>query len=308
MPLLRYDLRFLSVGEVYHFKKQESTYSILLTMTLSSLLLGTVQLNVKNIERMRDFYHHTLKLDILSEAPEKIVLGIKNVPLVVLYHTRDVTHAPAGQAGLYHFAILFSSRGDLARTIYHILSTQPHHFSGSADHLVSEAFYFTDPEGNGIELYFDRDKSTWEWENKQVKMAARYIDPREYLTNYLAIEEPEATTTMGHFHLKVGNIEAARAFYVDILGFEVTAEMPSALFISVDGYHHHLGLNTWESFGSPPRNKSLGLERLEFILPEQKDLEALAQKLKANHIAFIKTDSSLEFHDPWKNTILVSVS
>jgi catechol 2,3-dioxygenase len=224
-----------------------------------------------------------------------------------LRYTKHLSAAHPTHAGLYHFAIVFASRGDLARIIYRVLSQKPQHFTGSADHLVSEAFYFTDPEGNGIELYYDRDRSEWTWENNQVKMATLYIDPAEYLQKYIVLEEPNKEVKMGHFHLKVGDIQKAQKFYIDILGFDITAELPGALFISVGGYHHHLGLNTWESMGSPERNQSLGLEQLELILPNKQDLKWLKDRLKENDIHFIEDENSVLFHDPWKNKIVAKV-
>jgi catechol 2,3-dioxygenase len=236
-----------------------------------------------------------------------VVLGKDTKPLVVL-HTREDLHRPhATHAGLYHFAMVFSSRGDLARTINRILKTTPHLFTGSADHLVSEAFYFNDPEGNGIELYFDRDRTEWQWENGQIKMATLYIDPIEYLERNIVLEEEGSELKMGHFHLKVGDIEAAKKFYIDILGFEKTAELPGALFVSVGGYHHHIGMNTWESRGAEKRNPSLGLHRIEFVFSEKGDVEELKKRLKENHIEFKEEQNTLLFHDSWKNEIVITI-
>jgi catechol 2,3-dioxygenase len=275
--------------------------------TLSPLLeLGSIELNIKDLGKMKYFYHEVMGLDILDEGNEKVTLGVKNLPLITLYHRKDLPQGKPEHAGLYHFAIVFASRADLAHMIYRILKTHSHHFSGSADHLVSEAFYFTDPEGNGIELYFDRDRSEWKWENNHVKMATMYIDPNDYLQKNLVLEEQDKEVKMGHFHLKVGDIEKAREFYVNSLGFNVTAELPGALFISVGGYHHHLGLNVWESSGSPERTNSLGLEKIELILPDEKDYDLLKKRLRDTSIAFVEDKKSLLIYDPWKNQILVT--
>jgi catechol 2,3-dioxygenase len=273
-----------------------------------SLKLGVIELNVNNMEEMKNFYHSVMGLDIIKEDVDHVIVGKNNQALITLHHQERLHPADSSHAGLYHFAIVFASRGDLARMVYSILKHRPQHFSGSADHLVSEAFYFTDPEGNGIELYYDRDRSQWQWENNQVKMATLYIDPAEYLQRYLILEEPNKEVQMGHFHLKVGDIEKARQFYVNILGFDVTAELPGALFISVNGYHHHLGLNTWESLGAGERKQSLGLERLEFILPDKKDVDALKSRLLENAVRFREEDNELELSDPWGNKIVVKIS
>jgi catechol 2,3-dioxygenase len=266
--------------------------------------LGVVELQVKNLEVMTTFYHDVVGLELISEQTSSATLGSGRHVLLALHQDRDLSPAHPTHAGLYHFAILFSSRGDLARTIHRILTRTPHLFTGSADHLVSEAFYFNDPEGNGIELYFDRHRSTWKWENGQVKMASLYIDPVQYIESYLPLEEKESTTSIGHVHLKVGEIEKAKAFYVDILGFDITARLPEALFISVDGYHHHIGLNTWESKGSGERESSLGLKSFSFVFPDSKAFSVLRERLIQNKVPFVEQNAELIFHDPWKNQIV----
>lgn len=269
-----------------------------------SFSLGIVELHVKNLETMQMFYHDVMGLSVLSQSAGKVTLGIGNYSLLSLHQDPSLFSAHPSHAGLYHFAILFSSRGDLARTIHRILESTPNLFTGSADHLVSEAFYFNDPEGNGIELYYDRDRSAWKWKDGQVQMASLYIDPVSYIESYLPLEEKDSTTSMGHVHLKVGEIEKAKAFYVDALGFDVTARLPEALFISVDGYHHHIGLNTWESKGSGEREKTLGLKSFSFVFPDPKDLIGLKDKLQKTHISFLEESGKLIFHDPWKNQIV----
>jgi catechol 2,3-dioxygenase len=173
---------------------------------------------------------------------------------------------------------------------------------------VSEAFYFYDPEGNGIELYYDRDPKTWKWENGTIQMATLYIDPLEYIQRYIVLEEKDTKTAMGHIHLKVGDITVAKQFYVDVLGFEVTAELPSALFVSVDQYHHHIGMNTWESFGAEKRNESLGLASFEFILSEKQDVEKLKDRLQKHAIPFDQEGDTCTFRDPWNTQIRIGLA
>ncbi len=272
-----------------------------------SLTFGPVELNVQDIESMENFYSIIMGLDVLKHTPTKIVLGLHNNPLVILNHREDLPASKRSDAGLYHFAIVYSSRGDLARTIYTILKLSPQSFAGTGDHLVSEAFYFTDPEGNGIELYFDRPRNEWQWENGQIKMAALYIDPAQYLQKYIPVEETNTTIQIGHIHLKVGDIEEAKKFYVDTVGFVITASMPHALFISVGGYHHHFGLNIWESQGAGKRTDSLGLKNFECMLPQKKDLENLKNRLQKDGVPFEDTGSQIIFNDPWNNTLRVYV-
>jgi catechol 2,3-dioxygenase len=275
-------------------------------ITTPSFSLGSVSLNVTDLEKMKNFYSQVIDLDILSEDASQVSLGKNQTPLVVL-HASDLSPAHHNQAGLYHFAILYASRSDLAKTVYRILQQKPQFFSGSADHLVSEAFYFIDPEGNGIELYFDRDRTQWQWENKQIKMATLYIDPLKYIDEHLVLETPQTEVKMGHFHLKVGDIAEAKKFYVQILGFDVTAELPGALFISVDGYHHHIGLNTWESRGASQRLPSLGLNSLEFLLPNQQELSAVKDRLASHQVEYSEKEGGLVINDPWGNQIKMNV-
>lgn len=254
---------------------------------------------------MKTFYTAVLGLDLISEDNNKIMLGKNKHSLVNLHESSKLQPSATGHAGLYHFAILYKSRGDLAKTVYRILKQTPRFFSGSADHLVSEAFYFTDPEGNGIELYYDRDRTSWEWENGQVKMASVYIDPAEYIRSHINSINQNAEITMGHFHLKVGDIQIAKVFYGTILGFDITAELPGALFLSVGGYHHHIGLNTWESGGAGKRPQSLGLKAIEFFLPDAGDIAALKDRLKEHKIEYTEENNALTLHDPWGNEIRV---
>lgn len=273
---------------------------------LSSIAMGSVSLYVNDLATMREFYEHVLGLDVLGRDESRVELGKGKKSLIVLHKSAQLHPPSRRDAGLYHFALLFSSRGELARRIEHILTSAPHHFSGSADHLVSEAFYFTDPEGNGIELYFDRSHDEWVWENGQIRMASLYIDPATYIRMYGASDKKKSEIGMGHVHLKVGDIEKARAFYVDVLGFDITAQLPGALFISVGGYHHHIGVNTWESMGAQERGVSLGLKSYDIVLSQPDDLVWLTERLRQNDIIFEEGDYGIVFSDPWKNQIRVT--
>ena len=135
---------------------------------------------------------------------------------------------------------------------------------------MSKALYFDDPEGNGVELYWDRPREQWGWENGRVAMATEYLDPNGFLRENLV--DPDAldgAAAVGHVHLKVGDITTAHEFYVDTVGFEVTAEYGTqALFVSAGGYHHHLAMNTWQSRGAQGRWPALGLGEVTIELPD----------------------------------------
>ena len=169
-----------------------------------------------------------------------------------------------GSAGLFHTAILFQNPRELAAAIIRIARHTPQLFTGTGDHHVSQAFYLDDPEGNGVELYTDRPRESWRRVDGEIQMDTLPLDPNAYLSQHLTEDALETTSSqagmVGHVHLQVGDLAAAKAFYVDTLGFEATqSRYPGALFASAGGYHHHLGMNTWESRGAGERSPALGL-------------------------------------------------
>ncbi len=268
-----------------------------------TLSIGSVSLHVKDLSIMKRFYHDVVGLDYIKEAEDSVQLGHGTIPLVSLHVSADATYSNSTQAGLYHLAILFNSRQELSKTLLRILSTSRHSFIGSADHLVSEAFYITDPEGNGIELYFDKDKTIWQWENGNVKMASLYIDPVSYIQTHHGKKDAEHGRRMGHVHLKVGDIPQAKQFYVDVLNFDITAELPGALFLSRDTYHHHIGMNTWDSEGAKKRNDTSGLKAFELYIYSHKEFETIKQNLITHAIGYSDIADGVSFHDPWNNQI-----
>jgi catechol 2,3-dioxygenase len=168
---------------------------------------------------------------------------------------------------------------------------------------VSEAFYFNDPEGNGVELYFDRPSETWQWSNGHVAMDTLYIDPVAYI-NVNASEYNESDKKLGHVHLRVGDISEARRFYVTLLGFDITASFPGALFVSIGGYHHHIGLNTWMSAGAGLRMPSLGLSDIKITLASADDVSHLAARLEASMYPFQYKQGVVHVADPWGNGLI----
>lgn len=182
-------------------------------------------------------------------------------------------------------------------------------FTPSADHLVSEAFYFTDPEGNGLELYRDRPRKEWViLPDGTTQMGSLSLDPNDFLLRWYAPDEPDtgASAAIGHVHLQVGDIPTARAFYVDNLGFDVTIQMPTALFVSAGGYHHHIGMNTWHSAGAGPRAASLGLGDVRIAVPTRADVEQLADRVAFHGIPAADDGRSLRLADPWGTGLVVT--
>lgn len=279
--------------------------------------MDAVTLRVGDLEAMSTYYSGALALAPLEEQTRgrevHRVLGRGLTPMVKLVHTPGLPSVDARQAGLYHTAFLFDDAPSLAATVYRAAQTPNGAFVGSSDHLVSEAFYFTDPEGNGIELYTDRPRSQWEYSNGEIQMATQYLDPGGYLQRHLTQEvldaAPGLAGRVGHVHLQVGDIAVARAFYVDALGFDSTATgYPGALFASAGGYHHHIAMNTWRSSGAGPRAASLGLGDVAVSVPARDDLDALAARLSAQRIPFSDDGRAVRVSDPWSTQISVAAT
>lgn len=269
------------------------------------LKLAPSQLYVADLGELTDFYGKYAGLELLESSASKNTLGYKNTPILELADKHKLPSAPSNTAGLFHNAILFDSRGDLSKAVLGLATNAPQTFSGTGDHLVSEAFYFTDPEGNGLELYYDRPRDQWTWEGGQVKMDTLYIDPNQYLERYID-ETANQTKKLGHVHLRVGNIEQAKLFYINALGFDITAEMPSALFMSVAGYHHHIAVNTWQSLGAKQRETTLGLSEIAIHLASDKDVTNLAKRLEVSKWPFKHQHGKLHVDDPWGNKLVFS--
>lgn len=272
--------------------------------------MGAVTLNVRDLAGTGAYYRDALALSVLQEGGGAVVLGRGTEPLVELVHTPDLPSPRAGQAGLFHTALLFADQGALASVVATAATHPRSRFVGSADHLVSRAFYFTDPEGNGIELYQDRPREQWSWQDGQVAMDTIALDPSAFLAEHLVegADPGVQDGVVGHVHLKVGDLALASTFYLDVLGFEVTATMPGAVFFSTGGYHHHMAVNTWASGVAGPRAATLGLGRVAITLPGREHLEALAARLRAASVAVADDGATLRFEDPWRSAIEVSAA
>ncbi len=276
--------------------------------------MGAVTLRVGDLDAMIRYYRDGATLELLAHHGPVAVLGRGSTPIVILEHAPELRHAEPRSAGLFHTAILFDTREALATAIASIASRHPGTFTGSADHLVSEAFYFSDPEGNGVELYFDRDRSTWSWTHGRIEMATIFLDPNRYLDEHLTESGAEAATTgaghgaavVGHVHLSVGDVANAREFYVDRLGFETTATLgDSALFVSAGGYHHHMAMNTWNSAGAGRRGRAPGHGQVEIVVPGADDLGALGERMSHFGVPTRDDGRTLAFDDPWANLVEV---
>jgi catechol 2,3-dioxygenase len=278
--------------------------------------MGAVTLHVRDLEGMSDYYSRAFLIAPLEErAREKSVhrvLGRGTTPMVRLIHTPDLPDSDPRAAGLFHTAFLFDDPASLAATVYRAAQEPRSRFVGSSDHMVSEAFYFTDPEGNGVELYADRDRSLWNRHGGQIQITTDFLDPNEFLRRHLTQAHldagPALAGRVGHVHLQVGELQTAREFYIDALGFEATQTgYPGAIFASAGGYHHHIAMNIWNSRGSGPRAASLGLGNVSVTVPGAAELDALTARLRARRIPFAADGRSTTLTDPWGTVVTVAL-
>lgn len=232
--------------------------------------IGTVRLNVADLELMLRFYENIIGLRVLDHAAASATLGVGETPLLELAHTPERKRYQ-GTTGLYHFAILVPTRRDLALSFRHLLQQQVR-LQGASDHMVSEAVYLADPEGNGIEIYRDRPRADW-YRNGQFQMSTLPMDAEGVLNELYRDPSPwqglPAGTVMGHIHLHVADVREAATWYQERLGMEMMLDVGSAAFLSYDGYHHHIGINNWGVRSAAP-DDALGLEDFDLHLAPER--------------------------------------
>jgi catechol 2,3-dioxygenase len=285
-------------------------------MSLDGLRLGPVHLTVTDLDRSARFYEQSIGLrkgsDPLSGGDSRgLALTSGGEDLLVLHEQPDAR--PAGRhAGLYHFALLHPSRTELARAMKRLLATRTP-ISGASDHDISEAIYLPDPDGNGIELAADRPREHWGDLSDPTRIGGPTPLDLQELLDSVSDEEPRAEAspelTVGHLHLHVGDIDGALAFWRDGIGFEVMTRFPSAAFIAADGYHHHLGLNTWRGEGVPPQPEGVvGLRHWTLELPDEAEVAATRERVEATGAEVEERGDGFRGRDPWRNTVDVVTS
>lgn len=249
--------------------------------------VNRVALTVKDLDRVGEFYQQALGLSRISGDGETLILGAGSRPLLELQSDKAADYRP-NQAGLFHTAFLMPDRASLGDWLRDYAGRDGR-LDGASDHLVSEAIYLHDPEGNGIEIYVDRSRDDWVWHDGEVVMDTRRLNLNSLLAAGTGSWSgaPE-DMVIGHVHLQVGDLAKAADFYIDRLGFDLVSQVPGGLFYSTGGYHHHLATNTWNSRGAGKRAPhSTGLAGVELIATP----EAAARLGQAG------------FDDPWGNHI-----
>ena len=273
--------------------------------------MGTVRLTVPDVERSRGFYERALGLRAEELPNGDVALGATGgSPLVELHGDPSAPPLDRRAPGLFHLAILLPSRRDLAVALARVGNARVL-LDGASDHLVSEALYLSDPDGNGIEIYRDRPREEWRVRDGMLEMATLPLDLDSVMGELAADDEiaPAAPsgTRIGHVHLQVADLEQAERFYSGVLGFDVMVRgYPGALFVSAGGYHHHLGLNTWHSAGAPPRTpEAAGLRSFEVLLSSDQELDRVLDRVRAAGLEPTVENGGLLVRDPFGNGVLL---
>ena len=286
--------------------KIETTRPAITPALPSTLRLGAVHLTVADLDRAVAWYERSLGLRVHTHNSARAELGDGAQTVVVLHENPDAR--PAGRhAGLYHYALLLPTREELARVAVRLTQTRTR-IQGASDHGTHEAIYLADVDGNGIELVWDRDRQRWP-AGLGYDRGPAPLD-FESLLSTVAGEQPTGfvaeSLRIGHLHLHVGDIQRALAFYRDILGFELQADIGSAAFVSAGGYHHHLGINVWNGQGvdGPPPHTT-GLRRWTVEIPSDAEVAALRERLEAAGSTVEAVDGGFEVRDPWGTALAV---
>lgn len=251
-----------------------------------------VALTVNDLGAMRAFYETALGLSTLSDGGGRVRLGVGDHLLLELREDKAARRSTPREAGLFHTAFLMPDRPALARWLRHAVDSGLQ-LQGASDHLVSEAIYLADPEGNGIEVYADRPRTGWHAADGTIRMASDPLDLPGLLQDAKApwTAAPKGTV-IGHVHLQVGALAEAEAFYAGTLGLAIMARYPGASFLGAGGYHHHIATNVWNSRNAAKRSfPSTGLAELALALDA------------AEQAAILARGGAVRMVDPWQTQV-----
>lgn len=279
--------------------------------TKPTTFVGHVKIKVQNLNRSLQFYKDILGFDILEQTASTAKLTTDGkTSFLSLEQPENVIPKQERTTGLYHFAILLPEQKDLANIVVHLVQNGIRF--GSSDHLVSEALYLNDPDGNQIEIYRDRVPSEWKWNDNEVDMA---VDPLDFdtLLKHATPDQPwdrmPKASVMGHVHLHVSELIKTEEFYVKGLGMEVVNRFgDQALFLSYGKYHHHLGVNTWNGVGIPaPAENSVGLESFTLLFDNDEVRKQAVMNLEKIGAKILEEENQYVTVDPSGNRIVLAV-
>ncbi|PZN96400.1 MAG: glyoxalase [Hyphomicrobiales bacterium] len=264
--------------------------------------IGAVTLRVHDLAGLTAFYRDGIGLRVIEQRAAFSTLGVDGVVLVRL---EEGATRPTSPAGLFHTAILLPSRADLADWLAHAALTRVV-LEGASDHLVSEALYLSDPEGNGIEIYRDRPRADWPRLDGAIQMATDRLDAERLLAEAVstAYAGMPSGTRIGHIHLRVGDTAELERFYAGVLGFDVMVRYPGASFLASGGYHHHIAGNIWSSRNAGRRHGGeAGLNRFELVARNLPDFAAMHLRILAG--GGHETAEGPTIADPWGNRLIL---
>jgi catechol 2,3-dioxygenase len=256
------------------------------------------------------WYQHALGVRVHVHEPTRAALGDGTETVIVLHEDAEARPA-VRHAGLYHYALLYPSRGELARAAVRLAATRTP-IQGASDHGTHEAIYLPDPDGNGIELAADRPRAMWPTPEEEFSRGGPMPLDFDSLFDAVAGESRRPQIgeglRMGHVHLHVGDVERGLAFYRDVLGFEVYAQLPSAAFVSAGGYHHHLAFNVWRGQGvGPAPAHTVGLRHWTVQLPSAADVAAVRGRAEAGELTLEGDETGFTVRDPWQIAVRIEV-
>lgn len=274
--------------------------------------MGAVELTVADLDRSLSFYEHAVGLRVHRREQHEAALGVGGEDLLRLVELQGARPA-RGFSGLYHFALLLPQRTDLARWLAHS-ARERIQLAGLSDHFVSEALYLSDPDEHGIEIYWDRPREHWEGRVAE-RMTTQPLDVSDLLSTLPdpagePFERLPAGTTIGHVHLRVGDVAQAVAFYRDALGFDLIASYGAqAGFLSAGGYHHHVGLNSWESAGAGPAPDGCAtLLRARILLPDRAAVGRAGEAAASAGLEPVSVSGGVAVADPSGNRLLLGAA
>ena len=283
--------------------------------------MGHVALTVANLENQILFYTQVLGFKLRWRDGNRAGLGAGGADLLRLTEEPNLKRY-RGTTGLYHFAVLFPNRRELARAMARLFAYK--YENSPTDHIMTKSTYLDDPEGNGIELYAESpEDGTWSLANGEyitrradgsLSNGREPLDIKALFSNLTEEDRLDQSipleTRVGHVHLHVRNIQEAVDFYHGVIGFDLMgiAKAFRMAFVSAGGYHHHLGLNTWQGEGAPPPpNDAVGLRYFTIAFPNQEALDQVIERIDAAGIASNQTEDGLLVHDPSENNVILSI-
>ncbi|AUD12847.1 MULTISPECIES: VOC family protein [unclassified Planococcus (in: firmicutes)] len=267
----------------------------------------SLTLKVLDLKGMSRFYTEVLGFETIEQKERETILGVGGEEILTLQYAPEFKAKAGRFAGLYHFAVLLPNRKELGKILLHLHEQRIP--IGSSDHQVSEALYLSDPEGNGIEIYRDREPGEWEWRGDQVHMTVDPLDVQEVAqaSNGEKWSGMPAGTVLGHIHLHVSDLQAAHDFYTGAIGFGLVANLGNqALFVSDGNYHHHIGLNIWNGTGIPALpDQTAGLAHYVIRVADEQAQNAMRDRLQAYGADIHVDGAALETADPSGNRIRI---